>query len=69
MEYHDIKRQTVVEHVFYILCLVILYCIMVSLFQDTMDYHGFHGIPWYFTMIYLFQNTMLFTMEYDSIFS
>ena len=37
------------------------YFTMASLFQSTMDhhgFHGFHGISWYFTMASLFQSTM-----------
>ena len=46
---------------------------MVYLFQNNMvfyhgfpvsKHHGFYGISWYFTMVYLFQNTMAFTMVY-----
>ena len=29
-----------------------LWYTMASLFQSTMDYLGFHGISWYFTMVY-----------------
>ena len=58
------------------------YFTMVSLFQNTMDYHDFmvfyhvHGVPCHgMGMVYLFQNTIgigidiVFTMEYDGIFS
>ena len=48
---------------FHILCMVILWYTTPFLFQNT----GFHGISRYFTMVYLFQNTMVFTIEYDGI--
>ena len=44
-----------------------------TMFQNNMlfyhgfpvsKHHGFYGISWYFTMVYLFQNTMVFTMVY-----
>ena len=46
---------------------------MVYLFHNNMvfyhgfpvsKHHGFYGISWNFTMVYLFQNTMAFTMVY-----
>ena len=33
---------------------------MVSLFKNAMEYLGFHCILRYFTMVYLFQNTVVF---------
>ena len=33
-------------------------------------HHGIYlGLRWYFTAVYLFQNTMVFTLDYDGIFS
>ena len=55
MAYHDMTWQTVVDHAFsyIVLCMVIVW------------YRAYHGLPvskphGIFTMVYLFQNTMVF---------